>query len=151
MAGSKRIAIMALAILLVGLGAGAALAGGQTPDSRVDDDDGGAPSQQHPRETDPGSGQDEAAAGGDFGDNDARGYGDTADQAEDAAEGPDTPIVGPDLKRASRVALEFLGEGRVTGTELEDEESYYEIEVTLDDGTQIDVQLDEGFEVVGTD
>ena len=29
-----------------------------------------------------------------------------------------------------------------------DEESYYEVEVTLDDGTQIDVQLDEGFAVV---
>ena len=30
-----------------------------------------------------------------------------------------------------------------------DEESYYEVEVTMDDGTQIDVQLDENFTVVG--
>ena len=39
--------------------------------------------------------------------------------------------------------------GAVTGTEVEDEESYYEVEVTLDDGTQVDVQLDESFAVVG--
>jgi uncharacterized membrane protein YkoI len=70
---------------------------------------------------------------------------------EDAAEGPDTPISGPDLQRASQVALAFLGEGRVTETEVGDEESYYEVEITLDDGRQVDVQLDESFHVVGTD
>ena len=63
------------------------------------------------------------------------------------------PISGPDLERASRVALDHLGGGVVTGTEIEDEDSYYEIEVTLDDGRQVDVQLDEHFAVVsaGTD
>ena len=30
-----------------------------------------------------------------------------------------------------------------------DEDSYYEVEVTLDDGSQVDVQLDDGFNVVG--
>jgi hypothetical protein len=39
----------------------------------------------------------------------------------------------------------------VTGTEVGDEESYYEVEVTLDDGTQVDVQLDKGFRVVGSE
>ena len=34
-------------------------------------------------------------------------------------------------------------------TEVGDEESYYEVEVTLDDGSQVDVQLDEQFNVVG--
>ena len=63
----------------------------------------------------------------------------------------DVPITGADLDRASAVALEHLGEGRVTGTEMEDEESYYEVEVTLSDGKQVDVQLDEGFNVVGTE
>ena len=71
--------------------------------------------------------------------------------AEDAAEGPDIPITGPDLERATQAALEYLGEGRVTETEIEDEESYYEVEVTLANGRQIDVQLDEAFKVVGTD
>jgi uncharacterized membrane protein YkoI len=61
------------------------------------------------------------------------------------------PITGPDLTRASEVAIEHLGGGTVTETEIEDEENYYEVEVTLDDGRQVDVQLDEGFNVVGTE
>lgn len=77
---------------------------------------------------------------------------DTAeDRLEDAGEGgPELPITGSDLQRATQVALAHLGGGRVTGTEVEDEESYYEIEMTLDDGRRVDVQLDEGFRVVGT-
>ena len=35
------------------------------------------------------------------------------------------------------------------GQEVDDEESKYEIEVTLDNGDQVDVQLDEKFDVVG--
>jgi hypothetical protein len=53
------------------------------------------------------------------------------------------------LARAEAAALAHTGEGRVTGTEVGDEESYYEIEVTLDDGTQVDVQLDRALSVVG--
>ena len=68
---------------------------------------------------------------------------------DDAAEGPDTPITGTDLDRASRVALDHVGEGTVTETEEGDEESYYEVEVTKDDGDQVDVQLDRDFNVVG--
>jgi len=61
----------------------------------------------------------------------------------------DTPITGSELDRASAAALEHTGEGRVTETEKGDEESLYEVEVTLDDGSQVDVQLDENFDVVG--
>jgi hypothetical protein len=60
----------------------------------------------------------------------------------------DTPITGAALERASTAALAHTGEGRVTETEVGDEESYYEVEVTLDDGSQVDVQLDEQFNVV---
>lgn len=63
----------------------------------------------------------------------------------------DTPITGEALETASQVALEHLGEGRVTETEVGDEESMYEVEVTLDDGSQVDVQLDEDFKVVGSE
>jgi uncharacterized membrane protein YkoI len=59
------------------------------------------------------------------------------------------PITGDALDRASAAALEHTGEGRVTETEVGDEESLYEVEVTLDDGSQVDVQLDEDFNVVG--
>jgi hypothetical protein len=61
----------------------------------------------------------------------------------------DTPITGSALAKASAAALEHTGEGQVSETEVGDEESYYEVEVTLDDGPQIDVQLDEQFNVVG--
>lgn len=61
------------------------------------------------------------------------------------------PIEGADLERASAAALEHTGEGRVTESEVGDEESYYEVEVTLDDGSQVDVQLDEQFDVVGSE
>jgi hypothetical protein len=61
------------------------------------------------------------------------------------------PITGPDLDRASTVALEHTGEGRVTETELGDEEGAYEVEVTLEDGSQVDVHLDEDFNVLSTE
>ncbi len=60
------------------------------------------------------------------------------------------PITGSALDRAKEAALAHTGEGRVTETEVGDEESYYEVEVTLDDGSQVDVQLNRSFEVVGS-
>lgn len=62
----------------------------------------------------------------------------------------DTPITGTALEQASAAALASTGQGRVTGTEVGDEDSYYEVEVTLDDGSQVDVQLDQDFKVVET-
>lgn len=62
----------------------------------------------------------------------------------------DQPITGPALTRAEQAALAHTGGGRVTETEVGDEDSYYEVEVTLPDGRQVDVQLDKDFNVVGT-
>jgi hypothetical protein len=59
------------------------------------------------------------------------------------------PITGPAYDKAVEAALAHTGEGRVTETEAGDEDSYYEVEVTLDDGSQVDVQLDRDFNVVG--
>jgi hypothetical protein len=61
---------------------------------------------------------------------------------------PETPITGPALAKASAAALAHTGGGRVTDTEVGDEEGYYEVEVTLADGRQVDVHLDSGFKVV---
>jgi uncharacterized membrane protein YkoI len=61
----------------------------------------------------------------------------------------ETPITGSALDRASAAALEHTGGGQVSETEVGDEESLYEVEVTRDDGSQVDVQLDSGFNVVG--
>lgn len=63
----------------------------------------------------------------------------------------DRPITGSALERASAAALAASGGGRVTETETGDEESYYEVEVTLDGGRQVDVQLDKEFKVVGSE
>ncbi len=68
-----------------------------------------------------------------------------------SADDDEAPITGPALERATAAALAHTGEGRVTETEVGDEDSLYEVEVTLDDGTQVDVQLDENFDVVGSE
>ena len=65
-------------------------------------------------------------------------------------DGEGTPITGEALTKASEAALAFTGGGTVTGTEVGDEESLYEVEVTLADGRQTDVQLDDTFLVVGS-
>jgi uncharacterized low-complexity protein len=62
----------------------------------------------------------------------------------------EAPITGTALQQASEAALAHTGEGRVTDTEVGDEDSYYEIEVTLDNGSQVDVQLDRSLHVVDT-
>ena len=58
-------------------------------------------------------------------------------------------ITGDALSKASDAALQYTGGGRVTETEVGDEESYYEVEVTTDEGQQ-DVQLNRNFEVVSS-
>ncbi len=71
--------------------------------------------------------------------------------AAHAGSDTETPITGPALERASVVALERTGRGRVTATEVGDEESLYEIEVTSPDGSAVDVQLDVRFDIVGVE
>lgn len=69
-----------------------------------------------------------------------------------AAGGDDTEtsITGAALEKASAAALAQTGGGRVTGTEVGDEDAYYEVEVTRADGSQVDVHLDTDFSVVGS-
>jgi uncharacterized membrane protein YkoI len=61
----------------------------------------------------------------------------------------DRTITGGALDRAKAAALADTP-GKVTETEVGDEESYYEVEVTRPDGSQVDVQLDRDFRVVGS-
>ena len=61
------------------------------------------------------------------------------------------PITGAALEKASAAALAETGGGTVSETEVGDEESLYEVEVTLPDGSQVDVQLDENFTVVSSE
>jgi uncharacterized membrane protein YkoI len=58
------------------------------------------------------------------------------------------PIRDPDLQRASDAAIAEAG-GTVVGVETDD--GRYEVEVRLDDGTEIDVDLDPDFRVLSTE
>jgi len=60
-------------------------------------------------------------------------------------------ITGVALEKATAAALEYTGGGRVTDTEIGDEDGYYEVEVTTGDGRQVDVHLDRAFTVLGSD
>ncbi len=57
---------------------------------------------------------------------------------------------GDNIEKAKSAALDHTKGGSVTETEVGDEEGYYEIEVTSDDGTQADVHLDRDFNVLST-
>jgi len=67
-----------------------------------------------------------------------------------AADGPagSTTPSDNDLSRASDAALAETGEGIVTGFEVD--RNGYDVEVLLDDATEIDVDLDGSFAVVNT-
>ena len=62
----------------------------------------------------------------------------------------DRAISGQALDKASAAALEETGGGKVTETEVGDEEGAYEVEVTRADGSQVDVHLDKGFNVLSS-
>jgi hypothetical protein len=61
----------------------------------------------------------------------------------------DQPLTGSALERATAAALEHTGGGVVTETEVGDDGAAYGVEVRLDDGSQVEVNLDENFNVIG--
>ena len=60
------------------------------------------------------------------------------------------PLEGDDLERATSAALEHTGGGTVVESEVGDGGAAYEVEVRLDDGSVVEVQLDGGFRVTGS-
>ena len=64
-------------------------------------------------------------------------------------DGSDKAITGTALDKAKAAALAHTGGGKVTETEAGDEEGAYEVEVTMSDGSQVDVHLDKSFKVLG--
>ena len=57
---------------------------------------------------------------------------------------------GSGIEKAKNVALDYTNGGHVSGTEVGDEEGYYEVEITKDDGSQVDVHLDKDYTVLST-
>jgi uncharacterized membrane protein YkoI len=68
--------------------------------------------------------------------------------AAGAGGGDDKPLTGSTLAKAKAAALEHTGGGTVTETEVGDDGAAYGVEVRLADGSQVEVSLDENFEVI---
>ena len=66
-----------------------------------------------------------------------------------ATGGDDRPLEGADLERATDAALAHTGGGSVIESEVGDGGAAYEVEVRLDDGRVVEVQLDEAFRTLG--
>ena len=110
--------------------------------SRVDDDSRG-------------SGATPTPVAGDDRDDDSLG----SDATPTPAAGPglddsalDDDLTGADYDRAAAAALAAAGGGTVTDADRSDDTGVaYEVDVRLDDGTEVDVDLDQAFGVVRTD
>jgi uncharacterized membrane protein YkoI len=61
-------------------------------------------------------------------------------------------LTGPEAEKAKSAAIAAVGGGTVTEVERDDGNGTgaFEVEVTRDDGSQVDVHLDRGFRVLGT-
>jgi hypothetical protein len=68
-----------------------------------------------------------------------------------AGGGDDAPITGSALDRATAAALRHTGGGTVVETEVGDDGAAYGVEVRLDDGSVVEVSLDETFKVIGNE
>lgn len=61
----------------------------------------------------------------------------------------DRPLTGTSLEKATAAALAHTGGGTVTETEVGDDGAAYGVEIRLADGRQVEVNLDENFDVIG--
>ena len=68
-----------------------------------------------------------------------------------AATDDDEPLTGATLERATDAALEHTGGGTVVETEAGDDDAAYGVEIRMDDGSEVEVELDEDFNVIGTE
>jgi uncharacterized membrane protein YkoI len=63
--------------------------------------------------------------------------------------GDDTPLTGSNLDKATAAALKHTGGGTVIETEVGDDGAAYGVEIRLEDGSVVEVSLDENFTVIG--
>jgi uncharacterized membrane protein YkoI len=66
-----------------------------------------------------------------------------------AGGGDEKPLTGSTLEQATAAALAHTGGGTVVETETGDDGAAYGVEIRLADGTQVEVDLDENFKVIG--
>jgi uncharacterized membrane protein YkoI len=71
---------------------------------------------------------------------------------ESSNDAPTAPVSEGWLDKASAAALEAAGGGTVTGADVSDDTDHlYSVDVRREDGTEVDVELDENFAVVRLD
>jgi len=63
----------------------------------------------------------------------------------------DRPLAGSNLERATEAALAHVGGGAVIETEAGDDGAAYGVEIRLDDGRVMEVNLDARFQVIGAE
>lgn len=61
----------------------------------------------------------------------------------------DQPLTGSALEQATAAALEHTGGGTVIETEAGDDGAAYGVEIRLEDGRVVEVNLDQDFNVIG--
>jgi hypothetical protein len=66
-----------------------------------------------------------------------------------AGSSDDKPLRGTSYERATEAALEHVGGGTVIETEVGDDGAAYGVEIRKDDGSVVEVNLDESFQVIG--
>jgi hypothetical protein len=66
-----------------------------------------------------------------------------------AAGGDEQPLTGSQLDKAADAALAHTGGGTVVETEADSDDVPYSVEIRLDNGRVVEVELDENFHVVG--
>jgi hypothetical protein len=68
-----------------------------------------------------------------------------------AGGGEEQPQTGSDLEQATAAALQHTGGGTVIETEVGDDGAAYGVEIRLEDGSIVEVALDERFLVIGAE
>lgn len=63
----------------------------------------------------------------------------------------DKPLAGRALDQATSAALQHVGGGTVVETEVGDDGAAYGVEIRKDDGSVVEVNLDENFKVIGAE
>jgi hypothetical protein len=63
----------------------------------------------------------------------------------------DRPLTGEQYDRATRAALDHTKGGKVTETETGDDAAAYGVEVLMDDGRQVEVNLDDQYRVTNSE
>ena len=125
--------------------------------SRIDDDSAGRDdsSGRDDRDGDDDSGRD-GRGDDDLSDDSTATPGSSStpgsDSTSGSTSGSDDDLVGADFDQAAAAAIAAAGGGTVTDADRSDDgDTAYEVDVRLDDGTEVDVDLDASFGVLRTD